>query len=412
VTFVRAVCAQLNIKQNISTAYHPQTDGQLEQANAQVEQYLRIYGNAEQDNWVELLPMAQYVHNSWINTSTGYTPFDLLIGHTPTVNVSTDVTNVPEVAQQKEWLEQAWQRAQAAIRAAQQLILQRGQRKKGQCHYHSHVVGDLVWLKGTNLKLTHPKAKLDAKRYGPFPITKEVSPVVFQLALPPQWRVHNVFHALLLTPYKEMEEHGDNFVQPPPELIDGQEEYEVEQVVNSRRLGRARKLQYLLQWKGYSRAHDSWQDATEVHAPELIREYYARKKSAVRTATVIKGVNQSTSNALPSSSINHINTSNGSSSPASTFSFIYPATDCEETPTAGTTNDHQYDDQVVLFGANGQQPVGANPSLADFDPLSIDIALCNTWFQLEAVYCNNTWWEAFQDDGSETSESGGSNVPS
>jgi hypothetical protein len=80
-----------------------------------VEQYLRIYGNAEQDNWVELLPMAQYVHNSWINTSTGYTPFDLLIGHTPTVNVSMDIMNMPEVTQWKEWLEQAQQHAQAAI---------------------------------------------------------------------------------------------------------------------------------------------------------------------------------------------------------------------------------------------------------------------------------------------------------
>jgi Chromo (CHRromatin Organisation MOdifier) domain len=269
----------------------------------------------------------------------------------------------------------------------------------------------MVWLKGANLKLTHPKAKLDTKRYGPFPITKEVSPMVFQLALPPQWHIHDVFHTSLLTPYKEMEEYGDNFTQPPPELIDGQEEYEVEQVMNSRRLGRAQKLQYLLRWKGYSCTHDSWQDATEVHAPELIREYYARKKSAMRAVTVIKGANQLTPNASPSPSINCITMFNGSLSPASTFSFIYPATDHEETPTAGTTNDHQYDDQVVLFGASGQQPVGTNPSLVDFDPLGVDIALCDAWFQLEAVYCNNTWWETFQDDGSETSELGSSNVP-
>jgi hypothetical protein len=224
----------LNVKQNISTAYHPQTDGQSERANARLEQYLRIYGNAEQDDWAELLPMAQYVHNSWINTSTGYTPFDLLIGHMPTMNVSTDVTNVPEVARRKEWLEQARQCAQATMRNAQQLVLQRGERKKGQCHYCGHTVGDKVWLEGANLKLTHPKAKLDAKRYGPFPITKEISPVVFQLALPSQWRIHNVFHTSLLTPYKETEEHGENFMQPPLELIEGQEEYEVEQIVNSR----------------------------------------------------------------------------------------------------------------------------------------------------------------------------------
>jgi Chromo (CHRromatin Organisation MOdifier) domain len=135
--------------------------------------------------------------------------------------------------------------------------MQRVQRKKGQCHYHGHAVGDMVWLEGANLKLTHPKAKLDAKRYGPFPITKEISPVVFQLTLPLQWRIHNMFHTSLLTPYKEMEEHGDNFAQPPLELINGQEEYEVEQIMNSRRIGHARKLQYLLRWKGYSHAHDS-----------------------------------------------------------------------------------------------------------------------------------------------------------
>jgi Chromo (CHRromatin Organisation MOdifier) domain len=171
-------------------------------------------------------------------------------------------------------------------------------------------------------------------------------------------------------------------------------------------------LQYLLRWKGYSCTHDSWQDATEVHAPELIEEYHARKRSTVHAAAVIKGAAEKASDALPSSSISSINMSHGLSSPASTFSFNYLVTDREETLTARTMNDHQYGDQVVLFGAGGQQPVGANPSLTDFDPLGVDIALCDTWFQPEAMYCNNTWWEAFQDDSSETSKSGGSNVPS
>jgi hypothetical protein len=102
--------------------------------------------------------------------------------------------------------------------------------------------------------------------------------------------------------------------------------------------------------------------------------------------------------------------SHGSSSPASTFSFQYPTTDCEETPTARTTNDHQYDNQVVFFG-EGQQLVGANPSLADFDPLGINITTYNVWFEPEAIYCNNTWWETFQDDRSEASESGSLDVP-
>jgi hypothetical protein len=144
----------------------------------------------------------------------------------------------------------------------------------------------------------------------------------------------------------------------------------------------------------------------------LIKEYHARKRSAVHVATIKEGNIEPASSTFPPLHIHSINMSNGSSSPASTFSFIYPAMDCEETPTTGTMNDYQYDDQVVLFGAGGQQSVGTNPSLVDFDPLGVNIALCDAWFQLEAVYCNNTWWEAFQDNGSEASESGGSNVPS
>jgi hypothetical protein len=72
VAFARAVCAQLNI----NTAYYPQTNGQLEWANACVKQYLCIYRNVEQDNRVNLLPLVQYVYNSWINISIGYT-FDM-----------------------------------------------------------------------------------------------------------------------------------------------------------------------------------------------------------------------------------------------------------------------------------------------------------------------------------------------
>jgi hypothetical protein len=104
-------------------AYHPQTDGQSERANACMEQYLHIYGNVEQDDWVHLLLLAQYVHNSWTNTSTGYTPFELLIGHMPTITVTHIKTNVPEVACHKEWLEHVQQHAQAAIKAMQNVLV-------------------------------------------------------------------------------------------------------------------------------------------------------------------------------------------------------------------------------------------------------------------------------------------------
>jgi hypothetical protein len=155
----------------------------LEHANACMEQYLWIYGNTEQDNWVHLLPLAQYVHNSWTNVSTGYTPFELLIRHMPTIMVMHETTNVPEVACCKEWLEHARQHTQVAIKAAQNVLVTQGQHKKGQRHYKGHAVGNHVWLEGTNLKLSHPKAKLDAKRYGPFKVIEEILPVIFWLEL-------------------------------------------------------------------------------------------------------------------------------------------------------------------------------------------------------------------------------------
>ena len=81
---------------------------------------------------------------------------------------------------------------------------------------------------------------------------KEISPVVYRLELPPHWTLHNVFHASLLTPYRETTEHGINFHEPPLELIEGEEEYEVERVLDLRCHGRTKKLQFLIRWKGYS----------------------------------------------------------------------------------------------------------------------------------------------------------------
>jgi hypothetical protein len=97
--FTHALCGLVGTMQNMSTAYHLQTDGQSEHANQCIEQYLHIYGNAQQDDWASLLPMAQFVHNSWPNETKGQTPFELLMGHTPLLHVSPKDTAFPAINQ-------------------------------------------------------------------------------------------------------------------------------------------------------------------------------------------------------------------------------------------------------------------------------------------------------------------------
>ena len=101
-------------------------------------------------------------------------------------------------------------------------------------------------MEAKNLALPYQTRKLAPKRHGPFLIMKRMSPVAYQLQLPPTWTIHDVFHASLLTPYHETIEHGPNYNRPPPEMVDGEEEFEVEAMMGHRFFGKGRKLQYLI----------------------------------------------------------------------------------------------------------------------------------------------------------------------
>jgi Chromo (CHRromatin Organisation MOdifier) domain len=301
----KELCRLLDIKQNISTAYHPQTDGQSERSNQWLEQYIRIYTNYQQTDWTTWLLLAQFVHNSWTSSTTGKTPFDLLMGYTPRLHVSTSPSHIPEAASRRDQLLMARTTALTAIKNAQQMLLKHALRKKGQRHFHPFTVGQKVWLEGTNLKTSHLTKKFAPKRYGPFPITDVISQVVYRLTLPLSWKIHNVFHVSLLTPYKETEEHGPNFAEPPPELIKEQEEYKVEQVLASRLHGRWKRLQYLICWKGYSHAHDSWATATDVHAPDLVQAFHRDNPQAPGPTTYIRMVGAVTEPQLMSSRLSN-----------------------------------------------------------------------------------------------------------
>src|SRR5260370_26756907 len=88
--------------------------------------------------------------------------------------------------------------------------------------------------------------------------------------------MHDVFHAGLLLPYQENDVHGPNFSKPPPDLVQGSEEYEEEHLVNHRRHGRSRTLQYFVKWKGYPESDNTWESAQDIHAPDLLKKDHQR----------------------------------------------------------------------------------------------------------------------------------------
>jgi hypothetical protein len=270
--FIKELCRLLDITQNISTVYHPQTDGQSEASNKWLEQFLRMYINHIQNNWVELLPLAQYTHNSWPSATTKKAPYELILGYIPRVHQPQRNTTVPNLQERLKRIEEARRMAQAAITHAQSLY-------KDSPRFQPYQEGEKVWLDAQNLKTTHPSFKLSPKRYGPFLITKKISATTYALKLPSQWRIHPVFHASLLMPYKETPIHGENFPEPPPDLVEGEQEWEIEQILETRR--HRNQLQFLVKWKGYSDAHNSWEPEKNLNTTESIKEYYQHNPRSI-----------------------------------------------------------------------------------------------------------------------------------
>src|ERR1700761_8234886 len=272
---MNGLCKQLHIEQNTSTAYHPRTDGQSERTNQWLEQYLRFWVNHHQDNWRQLLPMAEYAHNSWRNETTKTTPYQALMGYNPSADWRPVSATVPAPVTRLEQWTRARQLAYVQMKTAQERWTRA--KREGRTFHQ----GDLVWLEGRNLKIDQPASKLAAKRYRPFPVAQVLSPVTYRLTLPEQWKIHPVFHVDLLTPYKETTFHGANYTRPPPDLINDEEEYEVEQILDSRVRGRNRKIQYLVKWTGYPDSDNQWLDADQVTADEAVKEFKNRRPNAI-----------------------------------------------------------------------------------------------------------------------------------
>ena len=280
--FSRCLLELLDIQGNRSTAYHPESDGQTERVNQTLEQYLRIYCDFHQDDWSQLLPLAEFTYNNAKNSSTQMSPFYANYGYHPCVSlkIRTEPSTYENPATESlaKRLETVHNELQAGLKHAQETYKRKFDRKANPAP--SFKVGDLVWLNRRNIATTRPSRNLDFKRFGPFKILKIIGEgkAVFQLELPPQWQIHDVFHTSLLDPHRWNDIEGRKQPIPQlPEIVQGELEYVVKGILDSKRRGRGRELWYLMDWKGYSPEERTWEPAKNLtHAEEAVAAFHQR----------------------------------------------------------------------------------------------------------------------------------------
>jgi hypothetical protein len=293
--FWTALWKELGTKLKMSTAYHPQTDGQTENANRTLENMLRAYVTYHQDDWDERLTAAEIAVNNSNHSSTGFTPYYMNNGQHPRLPLTDvvvgDGSNVPAVQSLLRNMSHDILRAEQRLLTAQQSQAHHANKKRRHVTFNA---GDQVWLSTTNLNLGDRARKLTPKYTGPFVIEEVKSPVTYKLTLPPSLsRIHNVFHSSQLKPYYMDDGQyvgRPRISRPPPDIIGGEEEWEVERILDhrTRRVNRRIVVEYLVKWRGYPDSDNSWEPASNVHADDLVRDYQQRRDVDMSESTALR----------------------------------------------------------------------------------------------------------------------------
>lgn len=277
--FMKEFYKLVGIEANASTAYHPQTDGQTERMNQEVEHYLRVQCGHLQDDWSDWLAMAEFSYNNKEQSATGISPFFANHGQHPNTGLEPRVEyEKTNAGQFVEKMEKVKEETKAALERAADEMRKYYNRKRNDAPEIK--TGDKVLLEVTNIKTDRPMKKLGDLRYGPFKVLEKIGRSSYKLELPKNWRVHPVFNEVLLTPYAEPEFPSQiKELPPPPDIINNEIEYEVEEVLDSRirKRGRKEKIEYYVKWKGYDVGVDAWQPEENLeNAKDLIEKFHKK----------------------------------------------------------------------------------------------------------------------------------------
>jgi RNase H-like domain found in reverse transcriptase/Reverse transcriptase (RNA-dependent DNA polymerase)/Integrase zinc binding domain/Chromo (CHRromatin Organisation MOdifier) domain/Integrase core domain len=292
--FWKAVCHRLQTNISLSTAYHPETDGQTEIANSFLEQYLRQYVSFAQDDWDEWLPLAEFAARNVVNDSTGMSPFFANTGYHPRMSFGPPRA-IPRAAS-KDLAGRCHEGNNFAAKMQEITELLRTNLLSAQASQEqfananrspapAYRVGDMVLLSTRNIDSARPIPKLDHKFIGPFRIERVLNAHSYQLKLPHELdSIHNSFHTNLLRPSPNDPLPGQYNPPPPPITLDakGEKLWAIEAILDSKRT-KQKGFQYYILWRGFDHNDATWEPLHNVvNAHIAIKEFEKRYKNKPR----------------------------------------------------------------------------------------------------------------------------------
>ena len=253
--FVAGLTRELNkmlgIETKLSTAYHPETDGQMERTNQELEQYLRMYINHRQNNWAKWLAMVEFAFNNKVHTATKTSPFQVNYGRE--LRMGFDIRKKGKNEKVEEFVKEMKERheeTKAALVKSQEEMKRQADRNRKEAEEYR--VGDKILISTKDFSkelMKRATKKLTEEFIGLYMVRKIVSENSVELELPASLRIHPVVNVRRIVKYREQVK-GQKEIPPPPVKVDGEKEYEVEEILD--RQERRGKMRYLVKWKGYT----------------------------------------------------------------------------------------------------------------------------------------------------------------
>ena len=252
--FWKHLLKSLRVTQNVSTSYHPQTDGQSEVKNDFIKTALRHFVNFYQDDWEKYLFLVEHGINDTVNSSTGYTPFQLDTGRHPISLLDINMRGHDQF-EAKE-LQDVYRIVRDKIRTAQDKSAAYANQRRLADPFQ---VGDLVLLSNKHFQppelRDQPYRKLSPKYSGPYKIIEKVG-ISYKLDLPQNWSVHPVFHPEKLKPYF-WDTTGPHPLSSLPLAQRRIERILAVRVLPETRVF-SRQSQALVKWVGHSPVYNVW----------------------------------------------------------------------------------------------------------------------------------------------------------